>query len=106
LLRQAEALAESLKALVQDGNDQGRKEMLRLLAELLVARENAQRCAVEAAPYVHAKIQPISAQPPTTVREIVLTIPEARNGEDRRYRDGYSTGPEANYVTSGKETAN
>ena len=103
--RQAEVFTERLQELVDDGNKQGRKDhMPIILAELLTARDNAQRCAVEAAPYVHAKLQPISSGPASAAREIILRIPEPAVGEDRSYRDRYATGPDTEQQRSNTHT--
>lgn len=57
-------------------------------------RENAQRCAVDAAPYIHARYQSIMFRPEgadAKVIEVTATLPPtpAERDEDRSYRDGY-----------------
>ena len=40
-------------------NEDDRREAMSLARMFLSARENAQRCAVDCAPYVHAKLQAV-----------------------------------------------
>lgn len=70
------------------------QELMTLMKNNLVARENAQRCAVDAAPYVHAKFQSITFRDERDepsgdqIQEVTLALP-APAGENRSYRDGW-----------------
>jgi hypothetical protein len=58
--RQSRKLGAKLEAICRKiKNDDDRREAMRLVRTLLSARENAQRCAVDCAPYVHAKLQAV-----------------------------------------------
>lgn len=74
-------------------NEETLDKMKELMKNFLSARDKAQVCAVDAAPYVHAKFQSIMMQRPNEkVREVTLTLPSTRvseKPEDRSYRDGY-----------------
>lgn len=90
----ASAMGERIKRMIE--KDQLSKEEQSALVDILsnfeCARENAQRCAVDAAPYVHPKLQSIAMQ--RAAEEVVITmeIPPPAYGEDRSYRDGRSNG--------------
>ena len=74
-------------------NEEALDKMKELMKNFFSARDKAQVCAVDAAPYVHAKFQSLSIKPPhEKAREVTLTLPPTRVGEkpeDRSYRDGY-----------------
>jgi hypothetical protein len=59
----AEAAGDRLQALLSDAQAEGTqidlREAMKLTSQLLAARENSQKCAVEAAPYVHPKLASI-----------------------------------------------
>ncbi len=60
---QAKDLGEQLKNLVVDEMDNAAKaDALQKIGRFLAARENAQKCAVDAAPYVHPKFTSISVK--------------------------------------------
>jgi hypothetical protein len=85
--KEAAAFAASFKALDRKENNRDQtNHTLELAHGLLSARENAQRCAVEAAPYVHPKLQSVITSPNPTAKKVTLTIPSQLNGEDRSYR--------------------
>ena len=57
----AKKFGEQLERMVLDGIDEEEREnALKLLRQFLAARENSQRCAVDAAPYVHPKLASIA----------------------------------------------
>jgi hypothetical protein len=56
-------------------NDDDRREAMSLVHTLLSARENAQRCAVDCAPYVQAKLQAVRHEHGPTGRYIVADRP-------------------------------
>ncbi len=63
-----------------------------LLKNFLSARQNAQSCAVDAAPYVHPRLQAITLKKKTEktiIVEATLAPPTPGITEDRSYRDGY-----------------
>lgn len=66
--------------------DEFRREAVVLLRTFLAARENAQRCAVDAAPFVHPKLQSISINKQTTKTTIKMTIPAPADDKERTYR--------------------
>lgn len=62
-------------------------EGAKLIGKLLAARQHAQDCAVDAAPYVHPKLQSITLKPSTTETLIVtMTLDKPSVDEDRSYR--------------------
>jgi hypothetical protein len=56
-------------------NDDERREAMSVARMFLSARENAQRCAVDCAPYVHAKLQAIHHEHGPTGRYIISDKP-------------------------------
>ena len=58
--RQSRDLGAKLDAICRKiKNEDDRREAMSLARMFLSARENAQRCAVDCAPYVHAKLQAV-----------------------------------------------
>lgn len=85
---QSETIGEQLKNLIVDEMDPAaRNDAIRTVKLFLAARENAQTCAVDAAPYVHPKFQSIQINKTTTHTEISMTLVPAAKGEDRSYRE-------------------
>jgi hypothetical protein len=67
-----------------------------LMEQFLQARENAQKCAVDAAPYCHPRLQAVKFEgaDKDEIMEITMALakPEAEeDGEHRTYRDGYTS---------------
>jgi hypothetical protein len=62
-------------------------ELSKVAKSFVAARENAQRCAVDAAPYVHPRFQSISIKKVSTHTEILMALPATAQSEDRSYRD-------------------
>ena len=59
-------MTEDLKKLVVSAtNEDERKEAFSLLKQMLACRENAERCAVDAAPYCHPRLANISYKDPS-----------------------------------------
>ena len=56
-------------------NEDDRREAMSLARMFLSARENAQRCAVDCAPYVHAKLQAVHHEHGPTGRYIISDKP-------------------------------
>ena len=56
-------------------NEDDRREAMSLARMFLSARENAQRCAVDCAPYVHAKLQAVHHEHGPTGRYIIADKP-------------------------------
>ena len=56
-------------------NDDDRHEAMSVARTLLSARENAQRCAVDCAPYVHAKLQAVHHEHGPTGRYLISDKP-------------------------------
>lgn len=100
--KQSERMAESIQELVQElgGTPLKReqldraKELKGMLKEFLAARENAQRCAVDAAPYMHPKLQSVKFEDDDKSKELIevtmaLTLPDQdkeRDGEQVELR--------------------
>ena len=64
-----------------------------LVKEFLGSRENAQRCAVDCAPYIHARFQSIMFKDESKQEALVITatLPPtpAQQKADRAYRENY-----------------
>ena len=74
--RQSKDLGAKLDAICgKIKNDDDRREATSLVRTLLSARENAQRCAVDCAPYVHAKLQAVHHEHSPTGRYIIADRP-------------------------------
>ena len=74
--RQSKDLGAKLDAICgKIKNDDDRREATSLVRTLLSARENAQRCAVDCAPYVHAKLQAVHHEHGPTGRYIISDKP-------------------------------
>jgi hypothetical protein len=74
--RQSKDLGAKLEAISGKlKNEDDRHEAIGLVRTLLSARENAQRCAVDCAPYVHAKLQAIQHEHNPTGRYIIADRP-------------------------------
>lgn len=74
-----EVLDKQLRELVVQIEDEDeRRQALRLLAELLHARERSQECARDAAPFCHAKLANISIDDANDRKEVIITggLPE------------------------------
>ena len=56
-------------------NEDDRREAMSLARMFLSARENAQRCAVDCAPYVHARLQAVHHEHGPTGRYIIADRP-------------------------------
>jgi hypothetical protein len=56
-------------------NEDERREAMSLARMFLSARENAQRCAVDCAPYVHARLQAVHHEHGPTGRYIIADRP-------------------------------
>jgi putative SOS response-associated peptidase YedK len=56
-------------------NDDDRREAMSVARMFLSARENAQQCAVDCAPYVHAKLQAVHHEHGVTGRYIISDKP-------------------------------
>jgi hypothetical protein len=56
-------------------NQDDRREAMSLARMFLSARENAQRCAVDCAPYVHAKLQAVHHEHGSTGRYVIADRP-------------------------------
>jgi hypothetical protein len=70
--RQSRDLGAKLDAICgKIKNDDDRREAISLVRTLLSARENAQRCAVDCAPYVHAKLQAVHHEHSPSGRYII-----------------------------------
>lgn len=89
-------IVESLKdvKLIED-DDQKLDELGKLKKKFdafVHARDKAQSCAVDAAPYIHARLQSIAIRPESKGKMIVkTTVPTmgAVDDKTRSYRDGY-----------------
>ncbi len=74
--RQAKKLGVKLDAICgKIKNDDDRREAVSLARMFLSARENAQRCAVDCAPYVHAKLQAVHHEHGPAGRYIISDQP-------------------------------
>src|SRR5580704_7790731 len=70
--RQSRDLGAKLDAICgKIKNEDDRREAMSLARMLLSARENAQRCAVDCAPYVHAKLQAVHHEHGPTGRYLI-----------------------------------
>lgn len=86
-----EVMLEEAKALPPEERNESLEKMKPLLQSFLAARENSQKCAVDAAPYVHPRLASIQFKKPGGDKKIITaelgTI--AGDKEDRSYREGY-----------------
>jgi hypothetical protein len=74
--RQSRDLGGKLDAICRKiKNDDDRREAMSLVRTLLSARENAQRCAVDCAPYVHARLQAVHHEHGPTGRYVIADRP-------------------------------
>ena len=74
--RQSKDLGARLEAIgAKIKNDDDRREAMSVARMFLSARENAQRCAVDCAPYVHAKLQAVHHEHGATGRYIISDQP-------------------------------
>lgn len=98
----AQNMEQRLMTQMQDMEEQGIDEekieaMKELLKNNLIARDKAQECAVDAAPYVHAKFQSVVFKDETNKvedkKEIFLELPKPAgdSNDDRSYREGWSS---------------
>lgn len=63
--RHCEEIAVKLRDMIVNvDNEDERREAFKMLREMLAAREMAQQCAVDAAPYCHARFASIEFTPP------------------------------------------
>ena len=89
--QRVDKLTLELKLLLSGKDDRAYQKHVakKIVKALLVARDNSQRCAVAAAPYVHAKSKSARPEDPRASMDIRMTLPPLREGEDRSYREGY-----------------
>jgi hypothetical protein len=74
--RQSKDLGAKLEAICKEiKSEDDRREAMNLVRTLVSARENAQRCAVDCAPYVHAKLQAVQHEHGPTGRYIIADRP-------------------------------
>jgi hypothetical protein len=74
--RQSKDLGAKLKAICgKIKSEDDRREAMSLVRTLLSARENAQRCAVDCAPYVHARLQAVHHEHSPSGRYIISDKP-------------------------------
>jgi hypothetical protein len=66
---------DRVKRTVGVKNEDDRREAMSMARTFLSARENAQRCAVDCAPYVHAKLQAVHHEHGPTGRYIIADRP-------------------------------
>ena len=86
--RQSRKLGAKLDAIcAKIKNDDDRREAMSLARMFLSARENAQRCAVDCAPYVHAKLQAVHHEHGPTGRYIISGQADERGRLDPRAGD-------------------
>jgi hypothetical protein len=89
--KRSESIARRIELLSSEnveGSDQAKDEKYdELVRDYVTARENAQKCAVEAAPYCHPRLQSVALRPDgDTVLEVTMDLAPLREGEDRSYR--------------------
>lgn len=89
--QRGDALTLELETVLLGKDDRTYQKHLaeKIFDALVEARENSQRCAVAAAPYVHAKLKPVQPRGEPTNVKITTELPPLRKGEDRSYREGY-----------------
>ena len=74
--RQSRDLGVKLEAICKKiKNDDDRREAMSVARNFLSAREAAQRCAVDCAPYVHAKLQAVQHEHGVAGRYIISDRP-------------------------------
>ena len=74
--RQSKDLGAKLEAICKKiKNDDDRREAISLARMFQAARENAQRCAVDCAPFVHAKLQAVQHEHGPTGRYLISDRP-------------------------------
>lgn len=99
-----ERFMETVDAKAPDYQDklEGFKDLVK---NCLAAKDNAQRCAVDAAPYVHPKLQSIHLVKKETKTNITMTLSSGPVEEDRSYRNGpvvdAKPGPAVNGAANG-----
>jgi hypothetical protein len=85
----AVALSEQVRELLAAEQDASPAAADVVFKEMMIARENAQRCATDAAPFVHPRLQAIATQSlPSNETTIVKTIIN-NDQNDRSYRNDY-----------------
>lgn len=89
---------QDLMSMADGSNSEGALEVLDkcngLMEKFLEARENAQRCAVDAAPYCHPRLQAIKFEgKDETLLEVTMALAPPRDDQEevRGYRDGYTS---------------
>jgi hypothetical protein len=85
----ARELGGLLEEQLKSENEDIRRAAMRTVGPFLAARDNAQRCAVDAAPYVHPKFSSIAFRA-NTGEEMTVTMtlaPAKGEDEDRSYRE-------------------
>ena len=93
--RQSKDLGAKLEAICKKiKNDDDRREAMSLARVFLSARENAQRCAVDCAPYVHAKLQAVQHEHGVTGRYIISDRPMTEEEWIREYAKTIDITPE------------
>ena len=95
--KQARRLQGDLEDIYESMDSMSEKQKVRAVGKVerfLKAMDNSQRCAVEAAPYVHPKLASVTFKPESDEdaekqRKIIeMTLPKPlTSGEDRSYRD-------------------
>lgn len=95
---QSQNIAEQIQSGIQsmkDGNASPEliKETEGLLKTFIAARENAQKCAVDAAPYVHPKLQSVAIKANNSGEKVIevetLVASSGDRNEDVTYRKDY-----------------
>lgn len=89
---QGDNYAHKIEGLIKasdTADDQTRDEARRLMNKFLAARQNAQDCAVDAAPYMHPRYQSVRVEGEEVPQEqiIEMLIPDTPAMEDRSYRE-------------------
>ncbi len=94
-VKQIEASLSEILVNLDAGDPDQRAEFLKMLKQFMAARENAQKCAVDAAPYVHPRLAAIQFKGEMThdVQKILGTMTAQEAGE--AYADTLKAGKPA-----------
>jgi hypothetical protein len=99
--RQSQSLEQQIQVVLEDISVGASEELLDkakdLLKGFLSARANAQSCAVDAAPYVHPKLQSVTIKPSTA--EVIEVETQVASSGDRNEQVEYRKDYDASNVT-------
>jgi hypothetical protein len=107
--KSAESIARKIELLSNEISESGEEKAKHeiysdLVRSFLTARENSQKCAVEAAPYCHPRLQSVALKPDgDTAMEFTMKLGPLRKGEDRSFRHKLNTGSSAPQINKSSD---